>query len=138
MTRSLLLVLVVFAACGGKTPAKPTLDPEPAVVAPVADGRTAIEVRRDAACEALGPRITACAIEEARRTLSADELAKLGLEQTAPKHTEIFVGECKTQQLSSRQVRVYEVCMAEESACEPLIACLDNVKPTAAEGGAPP
>ena len=30
---------------------------------------------------------------------------------------------------SSRQVRVYEVCLQEESECEPLIACLENAQP---------
>jgi hypothetical protein len=91
------------------------------------DGRTEIEVRRDAACEELGPRLTSCAIADARATMSAEELAKLDLEKTAPAHTEEFIDECQRQQLSSRQVRVYEVCLREESDCEALIACLDNV-----------
>lgn len=100
------------------------------------DARTKIEIRRDASCEALGPRLTACAIADARATMTAEELAKLDLEKTGPKNTDEFIAGCKRQQLSSRQVRVYEVCLAEETECDPLIACLDNVNPTAAEQAA--
>ncbi len=133
MTRWMLLVCALaLGGCGGKD-AKPT---GPGTPAPTPT-RTELEVRRDAACEALGPRLTACAADEARRTMSPEELAKLDLEQTAPVHTEEFIAECKRQQLSSRQVRVYEVCVAEETECEPLVACLDNVSPNAAERGEP-
>ena len=97
-----------------------------------ADRRTPIELRRDAACEELGPRLTDCAIADARATMTAEELAKLDLEKTAPRNTEEFIAACKRQQLSSRQVRVYEVCLREETECEPLIACLDHVNEPAA------
>jgi hypothetical protein len=30
---------------------------------------------------------------------------------------------------SARQVRVLEVCQKEESECEPMLTCLDNLKP---------
>ena len=135
MTRWMLIVAVAVSstACGGGKH-EPTSGPDHRE--PVPDPRPAIEVRRDAACEALGPRITDCSIADAKATMTAAELAKLDLEKTAPKHTEEFVAECKRQQLSSRQVRVYEVCVAEEHECEPLLACLDNVNPTAAERAA--
>ena len=133
MTRWMLLMCALaLGGCGGKD-AKPA---GPGTPAPT-PSRTELEVRRDAACEALGPRLTACAADEARRTMSPEELAKLDLEKTAPVHTEEFIRECKRQQLSSRQVRVYEVCVAEETECEPLVACLDNVRPNAAERGEP-
>src|SRR5687768_898316 len=127
MTRWMLLgCWVAMLGCGSSSkPAEPT---EPA---PPADTRTELEIRRDAACEAVGPRITACAIEDARATMSAEELAKLDLETTGPAHTEEFVRECKGQAMSSRQVRVYEVCVAEETECEPLMACLDHVNDAA-------
>ena len=96
-------------------------------------GGSEIDQRRDAACEALGPRMTACAIDDARRTMTAEELAELDVEQTAPIHTREFVKSCQTQTLSSRQVRVYEVCLREETACDAMIACLDNANPTSSE-----
>jgi len=40
-----------------------------------------------------------------------------------------FIKSCKAPKTpySSRQVRVLEVCQQEESQCEPLLACLDNL-----------
>lgn len=118
---------LALAACGHHAPA--TTDPADDLPA---DNRTEIEKRRDAACEALGPKLTACAVADARATMSPEELAKLDVEKTAPVHTRKFIEQCQAQQLSSRQVRVYEVCLREESECEPLIACLDNARPQAA------
>lgn len=126
MMRCLLLVSCVATVglgCGGGKGGATT----PGGTGGRADGRTEIEVRRDAACEELGPKLTSCAIADARATMTAEELAKLDLEKTAPAHTEEFIDECKKQQLSSRQVRVYEVCLREESECDPLIECLANV-----------
>ena len=131
MTRwSSIVAMALFAtACGGGTHDTSG----PANRSTTVDARTELEIRRDASCETLGPRLTACAVADARATMTADEVAKLDLEKTAPKHTEEFITSCKQQQLSSRQVRVYEVCLVEETACDPLISCLDNVNAPAAE-----
>lgn len=127
MIRPVVLSLLL-AACGSSQKPAPIENREPG---PPADTRTELERRRDAACETLGPRMTACAIEDARATMSAEELAKLDVEATAPIHTREFVKSCQAQALSSRQVRVYEVCLREERECDPLIACLDNANPGA-------
>lgn len=116
-------VLVFALGCGDKPAARA---PDNRGTSPV---QSELERRRDAACESLAPRLTDCAIADARATLSPEELAKLDLEKTAPVHTQKFLESCKAQTLSSRQVRVYEVCQREESGCEPLIACLDNASP---------
>ena len=34
---------------------------------------------------------------------------------------------CNKADRSSRQVRVLEVCHAEETQCEPLLSCLENL-----------
>ncbi|MBK9032015.1 MAG: hypothetical protein IPL61_11925 [Myxococcales bacterium] len=102
---SVIVIALAVAACGGSHPA-PSSPDEPA---PPPDRRTELERRRDAACEALGPRMTDCAIADARATMSPEELAKLEIESTAPVHTKKFVESCQAQSLSSRQVRVYEV-----------------------------
>jgi hypothetical protein len=124
----LLCALAIVAACGGKdTPPEAPADPvAPAETEP---GETEIDRRRDAACEALGPRLTDCAVADARKTMSPDEVAKLELDKTAPAHTRKFIESCQAQALSSRQVRVYEVCLREETECEPLMACLDHARP---------
>jgi len=130
MMKNLLFVLV--AACGSKqsTPvsnARGSADP-----GPVKDSRTELERRRDAACETLGPRITKCAVEDAKKDLAAGKVKKEQFDKdTAPgvveKNTSEFISKCKAAQYSSRQVRVLEVCQKEESECDPMLACLENL-----------
>lgn len=99
---------------------------------PVTDTRTEIERRRDTACESLGPRITACAAEDAKKALAAgqikqqqyDEITASGVQT---KNTDEFIDSCRKADYSSRQIRVLEVCQQEESECEPMLACLDNL-----------
>lgn len=123
------LVLLVLVACGGaQHPDDVAPAPAPAAAAP----RSPIERRRDAACDALGPRITACAVEDARADLTAGKIGKADFDRdTAPdiraKNTEKFVDECKSHAYSSRQVRVLEVCPHDETQCEPLLACLGHL-----------
>ena len=128
-----LFLAGAVAACGGRE--TPPASPGGPATASTSDDevpaphQTELERRRDAACEQLGPKLTECAAADAKKTMSPEELKKLDLDKTAPVHTRKFIEECKQQQLSSRQVRVYEVCLREETACEPLVACLDNAKP---------
>jgi hypothetical protein len=127
------------AGCGG--PRRPDPGETAAAPAPAGDPRTPIERRRDAACDALGPRLTACAVADARADLAAGKIDQRQFERdTAPavqrKNTEDFEGRCKTAQYSSRQVRVLEVCLHEEPACAPLLDCLAHLRDRA-PGGAP-
>lgn len=131
----LLVCAVAMIGCGTKPAAKTGPDNHSTATT---ETRTELEIRRDASCEALGPRLTACAVAEARRTMTAEELAKLDLEKTAPVHSEEFTTECKRQQLSSRQVRVYEVCQQAETECEPLLACLEHISDLAPAAAATP
>jgi hypothetical protein len=96
------------------------------------DTRAEIERRRDAACETLGPRITSCAVEDAKAQLAAGTITQKQYNDTTAsgvlaKNTQEFVQQCTGTSFSSRQVRVLEVCQREESECEPLLACLDNL-----------
>jgi hypothetical protein len=120
-----ILALIGFlAACGGHQTTTTTTDPPPPP-----DTRSAIEKRRDAACDQLAPKLTACAIADAKATMSPAEYAKLNPEELRAKHKQEFLKECKGAQMSSRQVRVLEVCFKEESECGPLASCLENLKP---------
>jgi hypothetical protein len=99
---------------------------------PVADTRTPIQRRRDAACDQLGPKITACAVEDTRADFAAGKIDQATLDRdTAPaiqhKNTEKFQTECKSHAYSSRQVRVLEVCFHEEPRCGPLLDCLGHL-----------
>jgi hypothetical protein len=104
-----------------------------------ADPRTPIERRRDAACEQLGPKLTACAVEDARASLASGKIDRPQFERdTAPaiqrKNTEEFDKACKNEPYSSRQVRVLEVCFHAESRCGPLLDCLGHLSDAAPAG----
>lgn len=140
--RSLARAWVAWVACigcaCGAPQRKPDADPAPARAA--SDGvahtapadRNKIDRRRDAACEQLGPKLTACAVEDARADLAAGKIDKAQLDRdTAPeilrKNTEKFLEACKGASYSSRQVRVLEVCFREEARCAPLLDCLGHL-----------
>jgi len=129
-----------LAACGG-----PQHKPDggggggPRDPAPPAYTGTPIEQRRDAACDQLGPKLTACAVEDARASLAAGKITKAQFDKdTAPgvqrKHTEKFETACKGKPYSSRQVRVLEVCLREETRCGPLLECLGHMSDAAPAG----
>ncbi|HUS27150.1 MAG TPA: hypothetical protein VMZ53_01535 [Kofleriaceae bacterium] len=122
------LAFVLLVACGPKQPTTPSNTTHE--IPP--DNRTEIEKRRDGACDTLGPRITECALEDAKAQYEAGKVSKSQFEQdTAPgvlkKNTEEFVKDCRKSDYSSRQIRVLEVCQKEETECGPLLACLDNL-----------
>jgi hypothetical protein len=143
MRRLLPLLFVILAACPKKAaPVEDDTLPDPVPGGGVGPGHvtegepeppppeTELQKRQYAACELVIPRLTACAVADAKAKMSAEEYAKLDVEHTAPIHTRENVKKCKRDYMSSRQVRVYEVCDREETECEPLVACLDNAKPT--------
>jgi hypothetical protein len=133
-----------LAGCGGGQRAS---DGQPAggsasAAAPAArthDTRTPIERRRDAACDQLGPKLTACAVSDARADLAAGKIDQRQFERdTAPavqrKLTDDFEARCKGASYSSRQIRVLEVCFREEPRCGPLVDCLEHLHDGAPAG----
>lgn len=126
-----IVCLMIGSGCGGSPPASTGnggADPQVGQAA-ANDGKTEFQRRQEAACEQFGERLTQCAYEDAKRTMTQAEMAKEEVEAKRPEHTKTIVDQCKKQQMSSRQIRVYEVCMREERECEPLITCLENAKP---------
>jgi hypothetical protein len=131
--RSLVLI-GVLAACGGKqqTTGGGTgtgSDEHPGVVA---DTRTPFEKRLAAACDALGPRLTQCAVDDSKAELAAGRITQSQYaDLTSPPMRAAldkdWETKCYRTDRSSRQVRVLEVCHAEETACEPLLDCLENL-----------
>ncbi|MGE0869398.1 MAG: hypothetical protein AB7P03_12590 [Kofleriaceae bacterium] len=130
------MIAALLTACGGGQPPSPigsSGSDQPAAT----DTRSELERRRDTGCEQLGPKITECAVADAKAQLAAGTIKQAQFDQdTAPevvkKNTTEFIDQCKSQQMSSRQVRVLEVCFKEEQECEPLLACLDNLNAPAA------
>lgn len=124
------LAFVMLVACGGGQHPDPVKnDPDPTPTA-VKDTRTELEKRRDAACEHIQPKLTQCAVADAKSTMSPAELAKLKPDELVEPHKQKWLKECKSSSMSSRQVRVLEVCDREESECAPLEGCLKNLEPT--------
>ncbi len=130
-----LILVVVLAACGNKS-STPIANGGSGAGSDTAqapkDTRSEIEKRRDTACQTLGPRITTCAVEDAKKALAAGSLKQKDFDaNTAPevlrKNTDEFIKACEQSQYSSRQVRVLEVCQAQETECEPMLTCLDNL-----------
>ena len=123
---------ILAAACGGKQKTDTgngTGSAEPVGV--VQDTRTEIEKRRDAACDELAPRMTQCALDDAKAAFAAGKVSKADFERDTAagvlaKNTEEAKKACKVQ-MSSRQVRVLEVCSKEETQCGPLFDCLGHL-----------
>lgn len=131
---ALLTSLVLASACGPKSAPSNVGNAGGSAdqAGPAHDTRTELERRRDAACETLGPRMTSCALEDAKADYAAGKVSKQQFEQDTAsgvlaKNTEKFIEACTHAQYSSRQVRVLEVCQREESECNPMLACLDNL-----------
>jgi hypothetical protein len=130
-----VVALVGLAACGGSQPAPAAPSAPAGVVA--AGAPTLIEQRRDVACDQLGPKLTACAVEDVRASLASGKISRAQFDgDTAPAvlraNTEKWVTECKAPRYSSRQVRVLEVCFRQEAQCAPLLECLSHLNPGAA------
>jgi hypothetical protein len=130
MMRAFVIALV--AACGGQSASAPSNQNTTPIQGPN-EARTPIEKRRDDACDALAPKITHCAVDDAKANLAAGKITQAQYNKDAApevvrKNSDEYATKCKGQQLSSRQVRVLEVCFKAESECGPLLACLDNVK----------
>src|SRR5687767_12375952 len=126
------LALILLVACGGgkPTPAGPGSGSSDAI-GPVRDTRSALDKRRDAACEQIGPKITECALADAKAQLAAGKITKKEFDQTTTsdvlrKNTDEFIKACRVP-MSSRQVRVLEVCFKEEQQCAPLADCLTHL-----------
>ncbi|MCW5804377.1 MAG: hypothetical protein KIT31_18545 [Deltaproteobacteria bacterium] len=126
----LVFVAALVAACSGngKTTTTPhggdgsagSATPPP----PPVDNRSEIQKRRDVACEALQPVLLDCAIASAKANLTPEEYRNLNPDQLRAQHKKEFLADCKGKELSSRQVRVLEVCFREEKECGPLADCL--------------
>lgn len=126
------LALFVLVACGGSKPAPATggsgASEPPGVVT---DTRSELEKRRDAGCEKLRPRLVQCAVDDAKASLEAGKISKQQFETDTSADVRNKLGSewmksCRVE-MSSRQVRVLEVCDREEPQCGPLVSCLGHL-----------
>jgi hypothetical protein len=126
-----LLLVAILAACGGSKPKAPATGGSGDPPGVVADTRNELEKRRDAGCEKLRPRLVQCATDDAKASLDAGKITKQQFDQDTSatvreKLGTEWIAACEVP-MSSRQVRVLEVCDREESQCGPLTECLANL-----------
>lgn len=131
--RKTVIAILLLAACGSKSgeSTTPTGNTEPP--APMKDTRTEFEKRLDAACNALGPTLTTCAVSDANEKLRTGEIKQKEFDElTKPAIIEKLDDEWREKcyqptKRSSRQIRVLEVCKQQETECGPLLDCLENM-----------
>jgi hypothetical protein len=127
-----LLATILLAACGGH-PAATTTPPPPGgddgTIGLGSTATTPLQRRQRLACTNVATKLTACAVEDARATMSPEEFAKTTTPEITRKNTAEYDEKCQAATMSSRQVRVLEVCFKSETACEPLLACLEHLAP---------
>jgi len=134
--RTLVVICALAAACGGKQQTNSGgggtgtgSDDPPGVVS---DTRTPFQKRLDAACGALGPRLTQCAVDDSAAELAAGKITQAQYnELTSPPMRAALDKDwdtkCNRPDRSSRQIRVLEVCHEAETECDPLLDCLENL-----------
>jgi len=127
MRHALLFLVILCGSCGGSKP-EPDQPPSGTGSPIVEDDRTQLQVRQEAACEQTGKKLRQCAIEDNQKQPAA-ERKEADVEHTAPILEREYIKACTAAEMSSRQVRVHEVCLREEVECEPFLDCLDNAKP---------
>lgn len=85
-------------------------------------------MRQEAACDQVGEALFACAVEDARASMSEEELAKLDTDELRPRYKAEFMSECTASDMSLRQVKVFEGCL-QDTACAVFVPCLDAAQP---------
>ncbi len=129
------VLLALCLACSGGKASAPEPETPVATTRPESDkdrkrreALARLKARQEAACEKVGSVITDCAVADARATLSPEKLAELDLERTAPRHRAKFIESCTASDMSPRQVKVFESCLAD-TTCHVFLDCLDQAKP---------
>jgi hypothetical protein len=124
------LVLIFAVACGGNKPV-PTGSDSGSDTGVVKDTRTELEKRRDTGCEQAGERLRDCTFADLKRARDAGEVTQKHFDTyNTPDMRRAFMGDwlkkCRVP-MSSRQVRVLEVCLKEEPDCAPFADCLTHL-----------
>jgi hypothetical protein len=130
------VLFVGAAACGGgggdaSEPAAaaspPAAEPE---ASPTGDAEAERKLRaaQDSAVEALCERLVDCAIEEARASMTPEQVAELDVEDTGARLRDKCEGEGATSTLSPRQIRVVQRCVSQQGTCDELQACVEEAK----------
>lgn len=128
---AILVALAVLApACSGRAREGAAARPveQPAQQSDREAALAELRARQEAACEGVGKKLFACAVEDARASMRPEEFAKLEPEQLEAEYVSRFQDECLEKDMSPRQVNVYEGCL-QDTRCEVFVPCLDAARP---------
>ncbi len=133
MRLSCTVLAAVLGACSGSSGSQspagggavPAQDPE---ASRRAESERQLRAAQESAVEAMCDRLVDCSVEEARATMTPEEVAGLDLENTMPLAREECEDESTQRNFSPRQVRVVQRCVTEAATCEALHSCLDEAK----------
>ncbi|HKE13768.1 MAG TPA: hypothetical protein VKB80_02800 [Kofleriaceae bacterium] len=133
---TLLALCAVLAAaplaCGGggaEGGAAPAPAPAGQGTAPPAKSpEEQLRAAQKSAIHAMCERLVDCALEEARATMTPDEVAKLEAEDRPAQLRDKCEGEGAQSSLSPRQVRVVQQCVSQPGTCDELNTCLDQAR----------
>lgn len=89
-----------------------------------------LQEAQEAACHRVAPKVTDCAIQDARTTMPPEKFAEMArdLDELAARNTEQFLSRCIASDMSPRQVEVYETCPLDAS-CARFLSCTDRATP---------
>ncbi len=128
------LALLAAAACSGgagerSAPGERSVpSPERPAEAAASSPESKLRAAQETALEALCERLVDCSVESARANMNPDELARLDVENTAPRLRDQCEEEGGQTSWSPRQVRVVQRCVNDARTCEALETCLEEAK----------
>lgn len=137
------LLLAFYLACsscggGGSAPAaEPSTEPSTSGTgagegasdeARQAESERKLRAAQESALEALCDRLVDCAIESARANMSPEEVAKLGVQELAPRLRDDCEADGGRSEWSPRQVRITQRCLTAGGTCDELNTCLDEAR----------
>ena len=101
-----------------------------------------LHAAQESAIEAMCERLVTCSVEDAKKTMTPEQIQKLDLPHLVPRARAQCEEDYSEHALSPRQVRVIQGCVNQQGTCAQLNDCLDAAKkkPGAAapgEGAAP-
>ena len=129
------LVFLTLVACGGTKPKQEPMSGSGSAEPVVVDTRPELVKRRDGACEKLRPRLVQCAVDDTKAEFDAGKITKKQFDEDTAPGVKLKLGSewmkaCQVE-MSSRQVRVLEICDREEQECGPLVSCLAHLNEAA-------
>jgi hypothetical protein len=128
---ALLAIGIALTGCGGdkKEVDEPTASDQDAPPTAEQQKLAKLRAQQEGTCGPMCERITECSVADARANMTAEELAQLDLDKTAPAHTEKCTEECNARSLSPRQIQVVRECLSQPLECPAYLDCLDAARP---------